>query len=126
MTKTVRCRNCSAFSIAQGKAPGKRFLRSEHAIRIDIIRFIVYNNCVAFCYFKMVMIMNIMSSADAAVKWNISRRRVEVLCTQGRIEGVRRMGGVWLIPEDAEKPADARVKSGKYIKSEKNGDKNEQ
>ena len=74
----------------------------------------------------MVMIMNIMSSADAAVKWNISRRRVEVLCAQGRIEGVRRIGGMWLIPEDAKKPADARVKSGKYIKSEKNGDKNEQ
>ena len=74
----------------------------------------------------MVMIMNIMSSADAAKKWNISRRRVEVLCAQGRIEGVRRMGGMWLIPEDAERPADARVKSGKYIKSDKDGDNHEQ
>jgi hypothetical protein len=70
----------------------------------------------------MVIIMNIMSSADAAIKWNISRRRVEVLCSQGRIEGVQRMGGMWLIPENAEKPADARIKSGKYIKSEKDGD----
>ena len=66
--------------------------------------------------------MNIMSSADAAIKWNISRRRVEALCAQGRIEGVQRLGGMWLIPENAEKPADARVKSGKYIKSEKDGD----
>lgn len=66
--------------------------------------------------------MNIMSSADAAIKWNISRRRVEALCSQGRIEGVQRMGGMWLIPENAEKPADARIKSGKYIKSEKDGD----
>ena len=66
--------------------------------------------------------MNIMSSADAAIKWNISRRRVEVLCSQGRIEGVQRLGGMWLIPENAEKPADARIKSGKYIKSEKDGD----
>lgn len=66
--------------------------------------------------------MSIMSSADAAIKWNISRRRVEVLCSQGRIEGVQRMGGMWLIPENAEKPADARIKSGKYIKSEKDGD----
>ena len=74
----------------------------------------------------MVMTMNIMSSADAAIKWNISKRRVEVLCAQGRIEGVRRMGGMWLIPADADKPADARVKSGKYIKSQKDGDKNEQ
>ena len=70
----------------------------------------------------MVIIMNIMSSADAAIKWNISRRRVEVLCSQGRIEGVQRLGGMWIIPENAQKPADARVKSGKYIKSEKDGD----
>ena len=33
---------------------------------------------------------------------------------------------MWLISENAEKPADARVKSGKYIKSEKDSDKNEQ
>ena len=66
--------------------------------------------------------MNIMSSADAAKKWNISIRRVEVLCSQGRIEGVRSLGGMWLIPENAQKPVDARVKSGKYIKSKKDGD----
>ena len=70
----------------------------------------------------MVIIMNIMSSADAAIKWNISRRRVEVLCAQGRIESVQRLGGTWLIPENAKKPADARIKSGKNIKSEKDGD----
>lgn len=27
-----------------------------------------------------------------------------------------RIGTYWAIPEDAEKPSDARVKSGKYIK----------
>lgn len=70
----------------------------------------------------MVIFMNIMSSADAAIKWNISRRRVEVLCSQGRIEGVQRLGGMWLVPKNAKKPADARIKSGKYIKSEKDGD----
>ena len=36
------------------------------------------------------------------------------------------MGGMWLIPEGAKKPADARVKSGKYIKSVKDGDNHEQ
>lgn len=66
--------------------------------------------------------MKIMSSAEAATKWKVSRRRVEVLCSQGRIEGVQRIGNMWLIPENAEKPADARIKSGKYIKSEKDGD----
>lgn len=65
--------------------------------------------------------MNIISSAEAAKRWNISRRRVEVLCSEGRIEGVQRIGGIWLIPEDAQKPADARIKTGKYIKSKKDG-----
>lgn len=70
----------------------------------------------------MVINMKIMSSAEAATKWKVSRRRVEVLCSQGRIEGAQRIGNMWLIPENAEKPADARIKSGKYIKSEKDGD----
>ena len=49
-------------------------------------------------------------------KWNITSRRISVLCSQGRIEGVIKKGKTWLIPSDAEKPADARIRSGKYIK----------
>ena len=30
--------------------------------------------------------------------------------------GAQRAGGRWIIPEDAEKPTDARIKSGKYVK----------
>jgi len=32
------------------------------------------------------------------------------------VPGAIRIGTVWGIPEDAEKPADARIKNGKYIK----------
>ena len=35
----------------------------------------------------------------------------------GRIKGAQRVGHQWIIPADAPKPKDARVKSGKYIKS---------
>ena len=52
------------------------------------------------------------SVSDAAEKFNISKRRVQALCEQGRIEGANRMSGVWLIPTDAQKPVDARRKSG--------------
>ena len=31
-------------------------------------------------------------------------------------DGAIRIGSVWGIPEDAEKPADARIKNSKYIK----------
>jgi hypothetical protein len=51
------------------------------------------------------------SVSDAAEKFNISKRRVQLLCEQGRIEGANRMSGVWLIPRNAQKPIDARRKS---------------
>lgn len=37
-------------------------------------------------------------------------RRVQVLCNEGRIDGAQRVGNVWTIPENAEKPEDARKK----------------
>ena len=46
----------------------------------------------------------------AAEKWNISLRRVQVLCEQGRIKGAVRLGWAWAIPKDAEKPMDLRMK----------------
>lgn len=51
-----------------------------------------------------------MTASQAAEKWNISQRRVQVLCAQGRIEGVFKLGENWAIPENVEKPNDARIK----------------
>ena len=42
--------------------------------------------------------------------WNISSRRVAILCEQDRINGAIKKGKMWLIPDDAEKPNDARKK----------------
>ena len=61
--------------------------------------------------------MKYVSTTEISKKWNISARRIGTLCAEGRIPSVQRVGNMWLIPEDAEKPADARVKSGKYIKN---------
>lgn len=60
--------------------------------------------------------MEYMSISQASQEWGISVRRIQVLCAQGRIDGACRIGAFWAIPKDAKKPADARVKSGKYIK----------
>lgn len=51
-----------------------------------------------------------MKVQEAAIKWNISERRIQILCSENRIEGVVRLSRVWLIPKDAQKPADARRK----------------
>ena len=54
---------------------------------------------------------------EAAEKWGISERRINTLCLQGRIDGAVKFGTTWAIPSEAERPADARVKTGRYIKS---------
>jgi len=54
--------------------------------------------------------MNYLSVAQIAEKWDMTPRRVQVLCNEGRIVGAQRVGNVWTIPENAEKPADARKK----------------
>lgn len=63
--------------------------------------------------------VNYITLKEAAAKWGISERRIRTLCTDNRIEGVSKMGPMWVIPADAVKPRDERVKSGKYIKSKK-------
>lgn len=54
--------------------------------------------------------MNYLSVTQTAEKWDMTPRRVQVLCNEGRIVGAKRVGNVWTIPENAEKPADARKK----------------
>ena len=55
------------------------------------------------------------SAIEAAERWHLSRRRVVALCGDGRITGAQKAGAYWIIPENAKKPSDARVKTGKYI-----------
>lgn len=60
--------------------------------------------------------MNLLSAKQAGEKWGISARRVAILCSEGRIDGAQMVGNSWAVPADAEKPSDARIKSGKYVK----------
>lgn len=63
--------------------------------------------------------MDYISIKQLSEKWGISTRRIQILCRDGRISGVMRIANTWAVPADAEKPKDARVKSGKF---RKNGD----
>lgn len=60
--------------------------------------------------------MRYFSISQMSEKWGISQRRIRTLCMEGRIEGAFKMGAYWSIPEDAEKPKDERIKSGRYVK----------
>ena len=61
--------------------------------------------------------MKYLSVAETAEKWGICQRRIQTLLNEKRIESATRIGHTWAIPDDAQKPADARIKSGKYIKT---------
>ena len=60
--------------------------------------------------------MKYLSITQTAERWDISTRRIQILCGEGRIPGAMRVCAFWVIPEDAPKPADARIKTGKYIR----------
>ncbi len=57
--------------------------------------------------------MEYLTSEEVALKWNISARRVTTLCKDGRIEGAIQKSGVWLIPNDAQKPVS--MKRGRKV-----------
>ena len=54
--------------------------------------------------------MEYVLSREAAEKWGISERRVQILCKENRIPGVSKIGYMWLIPKGAVKPFDKRIK----------------
>lgn len=62
--------------------------------------------------------MEYITIQEAAEKWGISSRRIQVLCSEGRLKGSKKFGRQWAIPADCKKPVDARIKSGKYIKGD--------
>jgi len=57
-----------------------------------------------------------LSIRQTAEKWGLSKRRIQVLCSENRIPGAMKVDYSWVIPADAEKPLDARIRSGKYMK----------
>lgn len=52
--------------------------------------------------------MDFLTTKEMSEIWNISTRRISLLCSQGRIEGAVKKGKTWLIPKDAKKPEDPR------------------
>lgn len=53
---------------------------------------------------------------EMASVWNVTERTITTFCKTGKIPGAIKVGKSWQIPDDAEKPADGRISSGRYIK----------
>jgi len=56
---------------------------------------------------------------EMAQMWNVTERTVTKFCNAGKIPGAKKVGKSWQIPDDAQKPSDRRVSSGKYRKETK-------
>ncbi len=59
---------------------------------------------------------------EVTKKWNVSERWVRELCAQGKIDGAVRFGRAWAVPQDAVRPEDGRVITGKYRNWRKKSD----
>ena len=61
---------------------------------------------------------------EKALEWGVSVRTVNNLCRNGKIPGAEKIDGEWKIPDDAKRPTDGRMVSGRYIKADStNGNK---
>ena len=52
--------------------------------------------------------MDFLTTAEMSEIWDISTRRISLLCSEGRVEGGVKKGKTWLIPKDTKKPEDPR------------------
>ena len=55
---------------------------------------------------------------EMAKLWGVTERTVTTFCKTGKIPGAVKEGKSWRIPDEAEKPVDGRILSGKYVKKE--------
>lgn len=82
---------------------------------MDTVLLFFDNEIVSICLTKVIM-NGYLRISEIDEKWGIKERRITTLCLERRIEGAVKFENTWAIPEDAEKPTDERIKSGKYIK----------
>lgn len=50
---------------------------------------------------------------EAAEKWGVTPRQVQILCKENKIVGAMRMSRIWIIPENAKKPTQSKRTSNK-------------
>lgn len=52
---------------------------------------------------------------EKAEEWELSEKRVQVLCNENRVFGAQKIGGSWIIPAEAKQPIDNRIKKDEII-----------
>lgn len=50
---------------------------------------------------------------EAAEKWGVTPRQVQILCKENKIVDTMRKSRIWIIPENAKKPTKSKQTSNK-------------
>ena len=66
------------------------------------------------------MDMGLMTVAEAAKLWGVTKRRVQSMCETGQIKDAQRLGNMWVFPKDTLKPIDGRTKAARMVKDNLN------
>ena len=62
------------------------------------------------------MLIGYITVSEIAKRWKVNPRAIQVMCLKGKIQGAEKIGNMWMIPTETERPVDKRVKAGKFIK----------
>lgn len=54
--------------------------------------------------------MKFITSQEASIRWGITTRRIQQMCKNGEIEGAKKEGKFWMIPENTECPTNVADK----------------
>ena len=64
---------------------------------------------------ERIFAVDIITTKEAAEKWELTERRVREMIRQGKIAGTYKIGTAWVMPADTQKPPDARITHGKNV-----------
>lgn len=85
-------------------------LSKNDSSKIDFVRSSGYNYiCIFASYIEVFekdkeVTMEYLSIKQMPDKWGFSERRIQRLCTEGKIPGATKIGSYWAVPVDAENP----------------------
>ena len=69
-------------------------------------------------FFEVLCMDGYMTAFEAAEKWGVTQRQVQILCNNNRVDGAMRMSRMWIIPRNAEKPTAGRRNSSQRRQGE--------
>ena len=98
----------TAFFLLYDRRIKSKYL--THFAQTNIIKMVYYS---VYTEYEVQSLNGYITTREAAKKWGVTSRQVQILCKENRVPGASRMSRIWIIPEDAKKPTDIRHSKGR-------------